>query len=436
MADLAHDASGLASSEPAGVAAQQASQPASSDKGKLCVFISYSRNDIDFADQLVAALDFSGFECVIDREGIAGGEAWERRLGNLISQADTVAFVLSPNSARSETCAWEVKEATRLNKRILPVVCRPLEGVSPPPHLRDLNYIFFYKEPKVPGAGFGTGLASLITALNTDFDWLREHTRYLQRATEWDTGGQPANRLLSGDDIAQAKAWAARRPKSAPEPTTLQLDFIRASEEEAEQRNNEERRRLAERAEALAVAEEAQRKRGRLRNWLLVVMTLAAGISAWSYYTIRQEAKRADQFIDLVSSDDAGTRAMNKICEEAIKVTSTLATESDKTGMQSSLDRFWELYFGPMYIIELHQAKKSYGPWWEKYAFGDRGYSEIEVSMIRFGNALKSLLPPDGRSIEKATARPPFRTQLCSYALVVRQNCIDYLGIKAPEPCR
>jgi hypothetical protein len=46
----------------------------------------------------------------------------------------------------------------------------------------------------------GTGLASLIAALNTDFDWLREHTRYLQRATEWDRGGRPANRLLSGND--------------------------------------------------------------------------------------------------------------------------------------------------------------------------------------------------------------------------------------------
>ena len=101
-----------------------------------------------------------------------------------------------------------------------------------PARLRDRNYIFFYDEPKLPGSGFGTGLANLIAALNTDFDWLREHTRYLQRATEWDSRGRPANRLLSGDDIAEAKAWATRRPKNAPEPTALHLDFIRASEEE------------------------------------------------------------------------------------------------------------------------------------------------------------------------------------------------------------
>src|SRR5262249_16350139 len=153
----------------------------------------------------------------------------------------TVVFVLSPDSARSETCNWEVEEAARLNKRILPANWRPLESVMPPPRLRDLNYIFFYKEPKVPGSGFGTGLANLVAAIKTDFDWLREHTRYLQRATEWDKGGRPANRLLSGDDIAEAKAWAARRPKSAPEPTALHLDFIRASEQEAEARSSAQR---------------------------------------------------------------------------------------------------------------------------------------------------------------------------------------------------
>jgi hypothetical protein len=125
--------------------------------------------------------------------------------------------VLSPASALSEICGWEVDESARLGKRILPVVCRPLEGASPPPRLRDLNYLFFYDDQRVADSGFGTGLAELVAALNTDFDWLREHTRYLQRATEWDRGGRPTNRLLSGDDIAEAKAWAARRPKNAPE---------------------------------------------------------------------------------------------------------------------------------------------------------------------------------------------------------------------------
>jgi TIR domain len=307
MADLGHDASGPASSEPAGVAVQQASRPASSDKGKLRVFISYSRDDLKFADQLDMALVACGFECLIDREGVSGGEDWKRRLGNLISEADTIVFVLSPSSARSPICDWEVEEAARLNKRILPVNCRPLEGVDPPPRLRELNYIFFYEEPKVPGSGFGNGLAKLIAALNTDFDWLREHTRYLQRAIEWDTGGRPANRLLSGDDIAEAKAWVARRPKGAPAPTPLHLDFIRASEEEAEARLSEQRKQLdamaaaqAEREKALHDAEEAQRKRAtmaRIRNIALVGVSILALLAGWFFRLAEQQREQADDIL-------------------------------------------------------------------------------------------------------------------------------------------
>jgi TPR repeat protein len=305
----AHEASGAASPKPGDIALQQASRPDSPDRGKLRVFVSYSRDDLDFADQLDAALNAYGFECIIDRQDISGGEDWKRRLGNLISEADTVVFVLSPTSARSEICAWEVEEAARLGKRILPVNCRPLKGARPPPRLRDLQYIFFHADPKAPGSGFGTGLAKLVAALNTDFDWLREHTRYLQRATEWDRGGRPANRLLSGDDIADAKAWLARRSKNAPEPTALHLDFIRASEEEAEARASAQRKQLdamaaaqAERETALHEAEEAlkqaadaQRKRATIRNIAFVVVSILAVLAGWLYWNATQQRKVAEE---------------------------------------------------------------------------------------------------------------------------------------------
>ena len=238
------------------------------DAGKLKVFISYSRDDLDFADQLEASLAFWGFDTVIDRHGISGGEDWRQRLGNLIHGADTVVFVLSPSSARSDICAWEVEEAARYGKRILPVLCRSLDGVEPPPHLTTLNYVFFYAEPKSPGSGFGSGLVSLITALNTNFEWLRLHTRYLQRATDWIDGKKSESRLLSGSDIDDAKAWLASRPRDAPQATDLQLEFIRASEFAAEARANAERRRLEEiaaaqeeRARALAAEALAQKER-------------------------------------------------------------------------------------------------------------------------------------------------------------------------------
>lgn len=270
--------------------------------GKLRVFISYSRADLDFADQLDAALDLTGFDSTMDRQGIQGGEEWQSRLGNLIRDSDTIIFVLSPASAASKVCGWEVDEAARQGKRIIPVCCHPLEDQNPPERLQKLNYIFFYPEPKSPGSGFGTGLAKLVTALNTDLDWLREHTRILQRASEWEAGGKPANRLLSGADITAAKTWAARRPKDAPEPTPLHLDFIRASEHEDEARLNSERQQLAEmaaaqteRAKALTAAEEAlkqaaeaQRRRAVIRNTAMAAVTAIAVIAAWFW----QEAEK------------------------------------------------------------------------------------------------------------------------------------------------
>jgi len=215
------------------------------------VFISYSRDDLAFADQLDAALRAAGFSATLDRHGISPGEDWKKRLGDLIRDADTIIFVLSPSSARSDICAWEVTEAVRLGKRILPVLCRPLEGANPPSQLASLNYIYFFAEPKFPGSGFGKGLVDLVSFLNTDLDWLREHTHYLQRATLWEEVGRPPDRrLLSGPDIASAKAWLARRPEDAPEPTKLQLDFIKASEAEDIRQKSAEAQRLREMKEA------------------------------------------------------------------------------------------------------------------------------------------------------------------------------------------
>jgi hypothetical protein len=234
---------------------------------RLEVFISYSRDDREFADNLDAALRLGGFETRLDRTGIAGGEKWEEKLGALIRDCDTIVFVLSPSSAGSKVCAWEVEEAVRLGKRLIPVLCRPLGDVRPPPALAALNYIYFYPEPKKAGTSFATGLHDLATALKTDLGWLRQHTRLLQRAAEWVASGREESRLLFADGVVDAKAWVLGKPKDAPEPTTLQFEFIRASEEADARRQSKERKQLeemaaaqSERAKALTEKEAAQKQ--------------------------------------------------------------------------------------------------------------------------------------------------------------------------------
>jgi len=94
----------------------------------------------------------------------------------------------------------------------------------------------------------------------------------------------------------------ARRPKSAPEPTPLHLNFIRASEEEAEVRSNAQRKQLeemaaaqAERAKALEKAEDALRKRASIRNIALVVVSILAIGLLLELFAIRIAEQRREQ---------------------------------------------------------------------------------------------------------------------------------------------
>ena len=90
---------------------------------KLKVFISYSRRDSgEFAEELLAGLELAGFAAFLDRHDIAAGEEWEARLGALIRQADTVVYVISPESVKSPRCDWEVQRALAEAKSVLPVI--------------------------------------------------------------------------------------------------------------------------------------------------------------------------------------------------------------------------------------------------------------------------------------------------------------------------
>jgi DNA-binding transcriptional regulator YdaS (Cro superfamily) len=141
-------------------------RPQTADATKRRVFISYSQEDREFADQLKAALNTRGFYRVVYRDGISGGKDWKRRASPLIAEADAVVLALSPASVKSKVCNWEVDESKRLGKRILPVICRAIGEERRPASLPAINYFLFYHDPKTPGSGFGEGLKRLVEALN------------------------------------------------------------------------------------------------------------------------------------------------------------------------------------------------------------------------------------------------------------------------------
>lgn len=254
---------------------------------KLKVFISYSRTDTAFADELLAGLEYDGgIDVFLDRHNVHEAENWRERLGALIAGADVFVLLVSPASVSSDICVWEIEHAQELSKRIVPVLIDTVEQDQVHAGVRSLNYVRFDE-----GRSFMAGLISLRRALSEDLDWVREHTRLLTRAQEWDAAGRIENRLLSGPDIEAAKAWLAGRPSDAPPPLELHHDYISASEHAENARLSVERKQAQELKDAVAHA----KRSFVIAAGLAVVASVAGGIAAWQWTIASQN--EADYFI-------------------------------------------------------------------------------------------------------------------------------------------
>lgn len=197
---------------------------------KPAAFISYSRKDIDFVDRLHVALDVHGIDARIDREDIEKSEEWWSRIQQLITEADTIVFVLSPDSAISSTCQKEVDFAEGLKKRLIPIVVRDLAAQPVPAALARLNYIFFTANPVVGATGdFNAAIDELVRAIETNITWIREHTRLGTLARRWEALGRPHELELRGKELFGAETWLTTRPMNAPDPTDAHRAFITES---------------------------------------------------------------------------------------------------------------------------------------------------------------------------------------------------------------
>ena len=202
-------------------------------EAKARIFISYSRKDMAFADRLDTALKARSFEPLIDRTEIYAFEDWWKRLQALITRADTIVFVLSPDSVASHEALKEVEYATSLNKRFAPIVCRRVADDATPEALRRLNFIFFDDS-----AQFEASADRLAEALQTDIGWIRQHTVFGEAARRWSAASRPGGLLLRSPVLEEAERWIASRPSGAPEPTVETQAFVADSRRGTTRRRN------------------------------------------------------------------------------------------------------------------------------------------------------------------------------------------------------
>jgi WD40 repeat protein len=193
------------------------------------VFVSYARADLGFVRDLVAALRDAGRRVWVDLEGLYAGEQWWSRICAEIEAADTILLVLSPSSAESTACRAEIEHAARLRKRIIPVLHEHPGGGNLPEVVSSTQWLLAFQQ----GGSFTGGMEALQKALDADPEWLRGHTRWLQRALDWDRRGRPRDLLLSGDHLVEAERWLDDAPRHRdPAVSAVHYSYIRAARQQ------------------------------------------------------------------------------------------------------------------------------------------------------------------------------------------------------------
>ena len=153
------------------------------DARKTKIFISYSRKDKLFVRKLNAAIDAADIDAWVDWEGIPLSSDWMAEITAAIEGGDAFVFVISPDSLKSQICQNELELGIKSNKKIIPVLYRePEKRQKMHPKLASTNWV--YMRPRKDD--FKATIPQLVSAIQTDLGWVQQHTRLLERSTEWE----------------------------------------------------------------------------------------------------------------------------------------------------------------------------------------------------------------------------------------------------------
>jgi hypothetical protein len=85
----------------------------------------------------------AGKDVWVDLSDIRKGADWHAKILAAVESARVLVPVLTPEFARSEPCAEEIDQAVGHNKRLVPIVRRPVDRGSLRAKLTTPNWIFF-----------------------------------------------------------------------------------------------------------------------------------------------------------------------------------------------------------------------------------------------------------------------------------------------------
>jgi CHASE2 domain-containing sensor protein len=188
------------------------------------VFISYSRRDKPFVQNLHSALSRLNQKAWVDWEGILPTEKWWPAIEAGIESAHTFVFVISPSSIASAVCTQEIEHAIQNNKRLVPILYQEVDPALVHPAMSSHNWVLM-RDSDV----FESAVRQLANTIETDLPYVRNHTRLLMKAIEWQRSHRDPSFLLRGSDLDHSEEWLKQGRSRTPKPTDLQAEYITTS---------------------------------------------------------------------------------------------------------------------------------------------------------------------------------------------------------------
>jgi len=104
------------------------------------IFMSYSRRELGFVDDVVSKLEGEGYFVWLDYRVLVPGTPWKGQIDKGLNDADTVLLVVSKASLASEYVALEWRHFLETNKRVILLI---FEAVDLPTELEKYEWVDF-----------------------------------------------------------------------------------------------------------------------------------------------------------------------------------------------------------------------------------------------------------------------------------------------------
>jgi TIR domain len=200
------------------------------------IFISYSEKDKNFVKKLYQVLQQQRYKPWIQSLDLQPGHPdWWGKILRAIQRTNTLVFVMSADSLKSEWCLKEIRQAKHFNKRVFVVNYGRLSpgSLAKPSKLDQETWVWLNQTNWFPydRQNEEATFEKLLNAIETDFEYAKKHAGLAMQADEWIESGRREDYLLRGDLCWDVWNWLENATETGrePKPTSDIQDFILAS---------------------------------------------------------------------------------------------------------------------------------------------------------------------------------------------------------------